>query len=284
MLRVCTQNEFEKYIDFAYALATDPTKSGYPSYSDGIKTKEMFVARSRESFLRDTEEILLFELDGKIEGWIHYYFLPEDNYLSTVSFNIASHTEQALSEFLQFAKLKFEGHDLFLGFSTKNKPAVEFLSNCGFELIEEDNNNTGLLKQYKPISVNGGIVRITKDNFGNFRKIHCIAEDGMYWNSDRIYDSIDDWVIFVKMQEGDTVGSVYYNTVDDGWFEIFGIDLKDNVFDEIVVRELLGIAMNTAKDTGGTYMTFFCGDEEQKVADKLGFTLIDKYVCYKKSL
>jgi len=54
---------------------------------------------------------------NRSEGWIHYYYLSEDNYLSTVSFNIDNHTEQALQEFLEFAKKQFKGYELFLGFS-----------------------------------------------------------------------------------------------------------------------------------------------------------------------
>lgn len=36
MLRICTEQEYEKYVHFVYALALDPSKSGYPTYSDGI--------------------------------------------------------------------------------------------------------------------------------------------------------------------------------------------------------------------------------------------------------
>ena len=92
MLRICTEQEYQKYADFVYEIATDQSKSGYPTYSDGIKTKEMFLDRSQKAFSRDTENILLFEYEGTVEGWIHYYWLPEDRYLSTVSFNINSHT------------------------------------------------------------------------------------------------------------------------------------------------------------------------------------------------
>ena len=65
MLRPCTKTEFEKYIDFIYELATDFTKSGYPTYADGVKTKEMFIERSLKTFERETEEMLLFEYEGE---------------------------------------------------------------------------------------------------------------------------------------------------------------------------------------------------------------------------
>lgn len=70
MLRICTEQEYEKYAGFVYELALDQTKSGYPTYCDGIKTKEMFMERARKAFLSDTECILLAlnaakELGGK---------------------------------------------------------------------------------------------------------------------------------------------------------------------------------------------------------------------------
>ena len=46
MLRFCSKEDFLQYADFAYALALDVTKSGYPTYCDGVKTKTMFLAIS----------------------------------------------------------------------------------------------------------------------------------------------------------------------------------------------------------------------------------------------
>ena len=284
MLRKCSEQEYRKYAEAVYQLAWDPSKSGYPSYSDGIKTKAMFLERAEKAFSRETEEILLFEYEGVVEGWIHYYSLPEDSYLSTVSFNIHSHTEIALQEFLSFAQEQFKGYDLFLGYSKDNKAAVSFLANNGFECIEDDYNNTAFLDHYEPVAVNDSVVRITKENYEYFRTLHCQVEGDMYWNAERIYADIDNWVILTKICNGEAVGSVYYMTDDDDWFEIFGIDMKDGAFDPELFAELLGKALNTAKELGGKVMTFFCDKQEQKIAGKLGFECVDEYVCYKKQL
>ncbi len=83
---------------------------------------------------------------------------------------------------------------------------------------------------------------------------------------------------------GKAVGCVYCMTADDGWFEIFGIDMKDAAFDSELFGELIGKALNTAKELGGKFMTFFCGKEEQKIVCKLGFECFGEYVCYKKYL
>lgn len=284
MLRKCTQQEFEKYADFVYQLALDPAKSGYLCYSDGIKTKAMFLEQSQRALGADTEEILLFEYNGVVEGWIHYYCIPEDKYLSTESFAIAHHTAIALQEFLDLLQARYKGYDLFLGYDKKNCAAIDFLASNGFVCIEDDYNTNAFLERYSPIAAPNDVVRITKDNYDLFRTLHRKVENDMYWNSDRIYEDMDNWVIFAKICQGEAVGSVYCMTGDDEWFEIFGIDRKDDAFDAALVGDLLAKALNTAKELGGKYMSFFCDKQEQTVADRLGFVCVGEYVCYKKQL
>jgi len=284
MLRICTEQDFEIYADFAYGLALDPSRSGYPTYCDGIKTKEMFVQRAKKAFARDTEEILLFERGGKVEGWIHYYWLPADRYLSTVSFNINAGMEEALAEFLALAEERFRGYDLLLGWPGENQAAAAFLPAHGFACIEEDYNNTAFLETCREVPVSGGIVRVTKENDACFRQLHEKAEGDMYWNADRICADLDRWIVFVRLRAGEPVGCVYYMDADDGWYEIFGIDTKDGAFDPGLFRELVGAALSEAKRRGGKYMTFFCGGESQALAEELGFTPVGRYVCFKKHL
>lgn len=282
MLRSCTEQEFKQYADFVYELALDPSRSSYPTYTDGIKTKEMFLERAQSAFSKATEEILLFEYEETVEGWIHYYFIPEDHYLSAVTFNIQTHMKQALQEFLEFVQIRFKGYELYLGFPTDNKNAVDFLSNHEFECIEDDFNNTAFLEKYEPIPISDSVILITKENFNYFRTLHRTFEQDMYWNSDRIYAALDKWIIFVKLRQDEVLGSVYLIDCDDDWFEIFGIDMKDEIFDSEVFYELLGKALNTTKERNGKYMTFFCEKEQLEIVKKLGFQCIGEYVCYKK--
>ena len=284
MLNSCTEQEFRKYVDRVYEIALDQSRSGYPTYSDGIKTKEMFIERAGKAFQRDTEEILLFEYESKVEGWIHYYRLPEDNYLQTVSFNIAVHTEQALEEFLTYVGERFKGDDVFLGFSTKNIKAINYLAAHGFERIEESWNNTLYFDRYRKVPEGCGIVRIDKENYAAFRELHSEVEGDMYWNSDRIYEDIEHWMIFVKIEDGQTLGCVYYMLDDDGWFEIYGLDMKGGRFDPKLFRELMGKALNAAEEINGKYMTMFCEAEEQPYIGEFGFECVGGYVCYKKEL
>lgn len=283
MLRPCSESEFEKYIDFAYELATDPTKSGYPTYCDKIKTKEMFIARSREAFCRETEQMLLFEYDGEVQGFIHLFLIPEDNYLSTLGFNIGKETEQALAEFLAFVGERYGGYDLFLGFPADNVSAVDFLRRHGFECIEDDYNNTAFLDRLGEIK-SSGAVRIGRDNFESFRALHTPAEADMYWTSERIFAAIDSWNILMIEKDGEPQGAVYYMNADDGWYEIFGIDINNGEYSPALFRELLNAALRDAGIRGGRVMTFFCDEKYEVAARECGFICIGRYLLYKTHL
>ncbi|MBQ9264379.1 MAG: hypothetical protein IJ189_09250 [Clostridia bacterium] len=281
MLRSCSKNEFDEYIDFAYELATDLTRSGYPTYCDGIKTKAMFVERSLKAFERETEHMLLFVYEGEVQGLIHYYWIPDDHYFSTVSFNISRATEQALSEFLAYVGERFKGYDVFLGFPAENS-AVKFLAEQGFECIENDYNNTAFLDRFDEITENNDLIRIDKENYESFKTLHCQIEGDMYWNSERLFADLDNWVIFVKDKNGKPQGAVYYYmNIDDGWFEIFGIDIHRDEYNPQLFMELLNAALFDAKRRNGKVMTFFCDKEYEEAVIECGFTCVGNYLCYK---
>lgn len=280
MLYPCTKEAFDRHVDFAYALASDLTKSGYPTYCDGIKTKAMFVERSLKAFARRTEQMLLFVCEGTVQGLIHCYWLPEDHYLGTVSFLIQNGMEQALSEFLAWARENFRGYDLFLGFPAENQAAVQFLADHGFACIEDDCNNTAFLDRCGEIPKVGGLVQIGKENYESFRSLHRKTEGDMYWNSDRILEDLESWTILVKEEGGQPQGAIYYRACGDKWFEIFGIDRRDDAHDSELLQALLYGALQSAKDRGGRVMTFFCDKEDEEKVKECGFVCVGNHLCY----
>ncbi len=285
MLRKLEEDLFDKYVDFAYQLASDMTKSGYPTFADGIKTRDDFVTRARKAFSRDNEEILLFERYGKVAGWIHYYHLPEDHYLDTCSFCIAEGMGDALAEFTSFARTYFPESELYLGFPKENREAVTALDAFGFERIEESFNDVLDFGSYMPCPENTNIILITKDNYQLFSDLHSQIEGDMYWNSERILNVMDEWRIYVLLREGKAAGAIYLRISDDkSMDEIFGVDFSNSVFDSGVYQELVTAALNDEKRRGVKHMVFFNDKESQSDALACGFHCVGEYVCFKTTL
>lgn len=285
MLKKLKEQDFDRYVEFAYGLALDMTKSGYPTYADGIKTKDDFVARARKGLYHDNEGILLFEQGGRVVGWIHYYHLPESHYLDTNSFCVADGMGEALAEFMAFAHEHFPGSELYLGFPEENREAVTALEAYGFERIEESFNDVLDFEHYILQPDNANVIPITQENFRLFAEIHAQHNDDMFWTSQRILNAIDKWRIFVLLREGKAAGAIYFRVFEDKTMsEIFGADFSDGDYDSGVYRDLLTAALNDGKRRGVKHMVFFNVEESQSDALACGFRCVGQYVCYKTNL
>ena len=79
MLIKATLDDVEKYCDFVYVIALDQTRSCYPADADGIKTKKDFIADTGKCVTQNEWELLFFFLDRTVEGWLQYYWIPQDH-------------------------------------------------------------------------------------------------------------------------------------------------------------------------------------------------------------
>ena len=283
MLQKLSEKDFDKYIDYVYSLATDITKSSYPTFCDGIKTKKDFIAFSKNSFNKKNEEILLFIKDEKVLGWIHYYFIPKDKYLTIFSFQVESDFETAMAEFLSFCVNKFPSYELWMGFSDKNTQAVNYLSNNGFTLIESSYNDVFDFSNYvceiDPLNV----TELTKDEFQQFSKLLGDSRDDAYWTAEKIFEEFDKWNIYVTRKNGEITGAIYY--IDEKlMLEIFGVNFLNGQFDENIFRSLMVKCLNEGKKSGSGFIDFFSEEKEHPVLLELGFKSVGEYRCYKRKL
>jgi len=281
MLIKATLEDIESYGNMAYQLALNPAKSSYPAYGDGIKTKEDFFEDAEGAVTKETSDLLLFVLDGTVEGWLEYFWIPEDKYLQLRGCNINRGTEQALKELLELLEKRFAGYTMYFGFPGENLDAVAFLQVQGFRCIEEDWNHSFFFDDYKLLPDDRNNERITRANFDNFRAVYH-ADPETYWNCDRILETIDDWTIFVYNNNSAPAATVFLRG-DKGYFEIYGMEFADGVFQENAFRGLLTASLNACKRMGAKYMTYFCGEEEKHILPEFGFQCIGQYVLYIKT-
>lgn len=282
MLIPLQPQDFEATVNWAYSLAIQPATSSYPAYYDTIKTKQDFIARSKLAFSRDNEEILLFRYNNTLEGWIHYYVLHDNHYLSLCSCCIHQFTQHALQEFLDYIKKHFSGYQCMLVFPSENTQAVSFLTEAGFELIESSFHDVICLDNITPQVKNENIISITHDNFDAFRKVHDNQSD-MYWNSDRLYADLANWHLYVYGTPQNPLGAICF-TDEQIMYEIFSVDFIDQCFHEDIYNALVVKALYEAKRMGGHSLTFFNDQKSQPYALALGFQYISTPLTFEKVL
>ena len=274
MLAKATKNDIEQHMDFAYSLAMDQTKSGYPLWSDGVSTKEEFVDRVWRSYESEDRDILLFLVDGVMEGWIQFFYIAEDRYLQTNGFLINNHTERALTEFLEYAHGRFPGYDLYLGFPKRNTDAISALQKRNCRLIQECYHDIYIFDGADIQAETDGIVRVTESNFSEFRKLHQ-TDPETYWNSERIFQALDEWLIYLLYREDTAAGYVCARNGD-----VVSLGYRDNVFDKSAYKALVTVILRDAQAAGYKHLIFFNDEESQPAAIELGFSCVSEYVLY----
>lgn len=283
MLVKATAEDINKYGGWVYNIALDQSKSGYPTYTDGFKTKEDFLRDARESVTGDAQEILLFFHEGNMEGWIEYFWIAEEKYLQLSGCNINTATEIALTDLLCILEERFQGYSLYFGFPKANVNAIEFLQKNGFACIEDDYNNSFFFDDYELRPVSENVAEADARNFVDFRLIHSQVEGEMYWTCDRIFEKLDSWKIYLYYEGGKAIGTIFFTGKGD-YLEIFGVEFLDEKFEKEKFRALMVTALNEGKSMGAKYLTFFCEEREQAVVEELGFCPVGQYVCYMKEV
>ena len=284
MLRKIQNQEFQEVSEFVYNLSLDLSRTSFPVYTDGIKTKQQFLKRSEDGLHRSDEEILIFEKNGSIEGWIHYYVIPVDKYLGICSMSIRSGYAEAFDELLAYWKEKYPQHRFSLYFPEENHEIMDYMLAHGFQDRSQEVVDVLLFRNYELQHESKNVTRIGLENFDVFREIHGQHENGMYWNSDRIKERIDNWKIFAYQQQGCCLGAIYYNGIHNADCEIFGLDLSEDCDKAAVAEALLTASLNTAKNDGANSMYFFNDAEIHTVASRLGFQCVTVAHYFEESL
>lgn len=282
MLVKATLEDIAKYGDLAYDLSLNPAKSSYPTYGDGIKTREDFMADAERAVTKETSELLLFVENGTVEGWMAYFWIPEDGYLQLSGCNLNRGTERALTELLELLERRFAGYTTYFGYPGENRDAIRFLQTHGFRCIEEAWNHSFFFDGYGPQGYGRDVEKISRNNFDKFRAVYHPSQE-TYWNCGRILETIDDWTIFVYNKDDGPVAAVFLQG-KQGYFEIYGMEFAGGAFQEDAFRKLLTASLDECKHVNAKFMTYFCGEEEKRILAELGFQCVGQYVLYSKAL
>ena len=282
MMVNATGEDARKYEDLFYTVAKNPAQSCYPTYGDGVKTKTDFLTAAQNALADERSELLLFVLDGNVEGWISYFWISEDRYLQINGSIIRKDAERALNELLSRLETRFAGYTAYFGCPDENYETVRFLESRGFDCIERAWNHSFFFENYAPAARAREIERIDRSNFDKFRAVYP-AESDDYWNCDRIFAALDDWMVFVCNRGGEPVAAVYL-TGGNGYFEIYGTAFADGTLREDALRELLNAALGECKRVGAKYLTYLCSAEERNALQALGFGCVGVYILYERAL
>lgn len=187
----------------------------------------------------------------------------------------------ALQEFSLYCEENFPGYTLYLGFPGENTSAVRCLEDEEWMCLERSWNDVLSFENYQLKEEKGDIVKVTRENFVDFRCLHQPVEGDMYWNCSGLLDCLDEWAIWMYYDRGKPEAAVCFRD-EEILCEIFGVDFAGNSYDEAIFCRLVSKALNECFLQGKKYMVFFNDEETQRGALRLGFNCVGEYVLYVK--
>ena len=183
MLRPLTAAREAAALETSWALAQSPATSLYPSFADGIKTREEFL---RAASLRNAApgEALAHLSDGEIQGLIRYEALPEGRLLTFSAF-AARNPARATAEFLAYAAARYPAWQVDFGLHGENAGPRSVLEKAGWTRTEECRVCVCPLAEGFVPRPAENVEPVTARTFPEFAHLHHRTA-GMYWNSPRL--------------------------------------------------------------------------------------------------
>lgn len=277
MLKKLTEASFISDRETMYNQALDLKNSCYPSYADGIKTKEDFFAMIERGLFEETCPVFCFYERDTMLGWIQCEIEVESKYIQFLCFNVAKQKKLAIEDMMHWIEENYSGFEICFGCSTTND-VITILIEYGFLLVDDLYAYKMDLEHWHEPKISSRIFRVTKENYEDFRTLHTLAAKDIYWNSERIFKTLSEWEIFL-FYENELPLAASYTYFQPKLSEIYGIDKQRGNMD-LVIQKLISATLTSCKAQGGKTLFYLCEEEEREVLKKLGFTFLDHYQCY----
>ncbi len=279
MLKPLTQAELPDILADFWPVALDLTRSGYPTYTDGIKTFDDFARQVTRARDESWGEVLLHVHEGADNGLI-VVDRVDDDYLSLPVCLTKAHQDAALAETIAYLAQKYAGRTLWLGFAPENAERLAFAKSNGFALLDDTTNWQLPLASWQRTAADARVLAIDREHYAAFKTLW--TNEDMYWNAERIAQDMSRWYLFVYEDNGVPVAAVACMK-DAKMPEIFGFMYRDD-YDDQAHRALLTACLNVAAAERCDELIYFAGAEENAVMSALNFHRVSGYVCYQKEL
>ena len=217
MCRVITPDHLDCAVEFSWKLCGDMKQRSYPLY----RSRPQMLQEYRWSVEHENGELVGWFEKEELRGILCYYWLPEDSYVQTTGFYIASAGESGepyrkiADAFLSYLEHKFPDYEINIGIPAENRRAAETLAAHGFTVAEASHDMRLAKEDFRKLSALHEIIRIDETNFDQYAEFHDSHFQNIYWNVARLCSQIKEWDIFA-IRDGQNIGSCIFSQTSGG--------------------------------------------------------------------
>lgn len=268
-------NDIDRAVDLAFSMQSNKE----------TRCRYLLLDASREQihelFMKyiegDSQDLLLVERDGKLEGLTPLYWMEEDQYVSYAQGPYGYDYEAVANCLYDYVLENFEGYKFYANTASEHLKSIKFFEGKGFEKIEE----AVLLKleDFKSDYFNGYVQTLNDINSkAIYDWIEKHIDEDTYWNSKRISENLERFIILGYFKDGIKGhiigrGSVQYT-------EIIAFS-----GDKMIKEDLFKSFISKAYKRNVKQIDLYTEDEwEESLGNKYAFNLYDTNNCFLKYL
>lgn len=284
MIREIGEDLLEEVVEFSWEIFSDSRNSGFPKYRTCEEMRKYFL-RSVE---REDDKLLACYEGEELIGVLNLFVDEENEYLQARGGVLAKRSfDIVCDEFIRYLESNYSGYKMYFGYPVENVKAIKYLKDIKAKPVDASTTMNLKKVDFVRVDVFDEVVLLTDKYYKEYGVFHDKHNPNMYWNSERIFEKIDIWKIYVIMKEGKIVGSIFIKFIGDTESEVFGISVDEEYkYDNFELMLLSEGVYNIFQD-GREQMLYFVDEDDEvslEASLKVGFKQIDTYRSYKVSL
>lgn len=268
---------------FSWRFASQQETSSFPKFKEFDQLKKVFL----RSFQSQEDKVLACIENEELVGVLNLQVKKEDLYLQALGGIFAKQDfNEVAKQFIQYLKAQYPNFKMYFGYPTENIEAITFLEKSEAELIEACLTMEIKKEDFVHISPKYEVKMLSNERYEEYAAFHDYHYPNIYWNSQRIFEHLDRWNIYVAIEHEKIIGSIFIriNQIDS---EIFGISSDEAYKNQSLELDLLSVSLKDCFLKNIERLLFFVNEEDQNQIDatlEVGFKQIDTYRCYKLKL
>lgn len=277
MIRRLKAEEVPAAAAYAWTLCGDLKMRSYPLYS----TQAGLLREFEKCAGKDGCVLLGYFKEGRLAGVLSGFAIPRDHYLQTTG--LYADSGAVVNALLSEIERGHEALEKYVGVTEQNTAAAGVLAARGYLIADTGREYRVPVRNFHPAGDGSAVIRISRENWRCYAKIHDARFPDIYWTSARLLEDLDHWIALLL--PGDVEACLFAKTRgkcgNRDLTEIFGLSAGDNVS---ALSLLAGLSREMAGDSAVQEVMHLYGGEEweERVLTDSGFTLRSGYQCWKK--
>lgn len=284
MIREIGEDLLEEVVRFSWEIFSDSRNSGFPKYRTCEEMRKYFLRAVRH----EDDKVVAYYDGEELIGVLNLFVDEENEYLQAQGGVLAKRSfDIVCDEFIRYLESNYSGYKMYFGYPVENEKAINYLKDIKAKPVDASITMNLKKVDFVRADVFDEVVLLTDKYYKEYGVFHDKHNPNMYWNSERIFEKIDIWKIYVIMKEGKIVGSIFIKFIGDTESEVFGISVDEEYkYDNFELMLLSEGVYNIFQD-GREQMLYFVDEDDEvslEASLKVGFKQIDTYRSYEVSL